>query len=96
MKNKFTYNGNCDLNDSNYEAFISEVFSYLIEEMNTVINEIVMYGMESKPVDSLATMDALLLYAREAHELSAENLAERYYLEVLYYSYSHHQLSFVF
>lgn len=85
VKNKFVYNGTCDLSDPNYESFISEVFSYLIEEMNTVINEIMTYGMEAKPVGSLAALDALLLYAREAYELNAETLAERYHLEVLLY-----------
>lgn len=82
-KNKFTYNGECDLSDPNYQSFISDVFSYLIEEMNTVINEIVTYGMESKPVGCLASLDFLLLYAKEACELNADGLAERYHLEVI-------------
>lgn len=82
VKSKFTYSGNCDLSDSNYQSFISEVFSYLIEEMNTVINEIVTYKLELKPINSLAALDELLLYAKEACELNADVLAERYHLEV--------------
>lgn len=86
VKNKFCYNGNCDLTDPTYQSFISDVFSYLIEEMNTVINEIVTYGMEEKPVGSFAALDALLLYAKEACELNADVLAERYHLEATTHS----------
>lgn len=82
VKDKFTYNGNCDLSDFKYQSFISDVFAYLIEEMNIVINEIVTYGLESKPIGSLAALDDLLLYAKEACELNAYVLAERYHLEV--------------
>lgn len=82
VKDKFAYSGRCDLTDSNYQSFISEVFAYLIKEMNTVLNEIVTYGLESKPVGSLAGLEALLLYAKEACELGADHLAERYHLEV--------------
>lgn len=82
VKDKFAYNGNCDVTNTNYQTFIAEVFSYLIEEMNIVINEIVTYGLESKPVGSIAALDALLLYAKEACELNADALAERYHLEV--------------
>lgn len=83
VKDKFSYNGNCDLADSSYQSFIADVFSYLIEEMNVVINEIVTYGMEAKPVGSFAALDALLLYAKEACELNADVLAERYHMEVI-------------
>lgn len=82
VKDKFSYKGKCDIKEPAYRTFISEVFSYLIEEVNTVMQDIVTYGMAPPPVGSLAALDSLLLYAKEACELNADTLAERYHLEV--------------
>lgn len=81
MNNNYTFKGRCDVNDKEYQNFISEVFVDLVGKVNGVLNEIVTYGTEAVPIGNLTALDPLFLYAKEACELCADTLAERYYLE---------------
>lgn len=63
---------------------MAEVYVYLVSEMHSVINDVVLTGkdFEHNKVLKLTKTDSLLVYAREATELAAFSLADRYYLEV--------------
>lgn len=82
VNNNYSYNGVYDIRDKTYQNFISEVFVDLVGRVNTILNEILTHGTESVPTGKLSALHPLLLYAKEASELSANALAERYYLEV--------------
>lgn len=51
--------------------------------MNSVLNEIAYTADQIATVDLKSAPDCLLFYAKEAAELGAYELAERYYLEVV-------------
>lgn len=82
INDKYNFNGTCDKDNKDYQNFISEVYVDLVSQMNSVLNEIVTYGMEPPAVGNLTALDAFLLYAKEASEVNADALADRYYLEV--------------
>lgn len=50
--------------------------------MNSVLNELINSGTEVSSMKSMKSFKPLLLYAREACEIGATLLADRYYLEV--------------
>ncbi|KAF2902345.1 hypothetical protein ILUMI_03836 [Ignelater luminosus] len=81
VNDKLPYTGDFNRNSKEYQNFIAEVYSYLITEMNGVLNELTSSGAESSPKSPLMGLDSLLLYAREASAIGANLLADRYYLE---------------
>lgn len=50
--------------------------------MNSVMNQLTNTSSEMFSVKVTSNVDAILFYAREALELGADILAERYYLQV--------------
>lgn len=54
----------------------------MVDQMNSALNEIAYTANEIATVDLKSTPDSLLFYAKEAAELGAYELAERYYVEV--------------
>lgn len=82
VNDKYSFDGSSDRSQAEYQSLVAEIYVDLVSQMHTVLNEIVNYGLGPKPVGTLAALDHLLLYAKEACEMNADSLAERYYIEV--------------
>lgn len=65
-----------------YQNLVSELYVYLINEMNKVINLMVLCDERRPPIMPKEDATLWLLYAKEACELGAYELAKRYHLQV--------------
>ncbi|KAF5302305.1 hypothetical protein FQA39_LY10344 [Lamprigera yunnana] len=82
VSEKHPYVGNRDTNSKEYQTFIASVYSNLVKQVNAIINETYKSGVEIKSTPkSLSHEEALHFYAKEACELGATLLADRYFLE---------------
>ncbi|KAF5285616.1 hypothetical protein FQR65_LT13097 [Abscondita terminalis] len=82
INEKKPYVGDTSSNSKEYQDFISNMYTDLVKHTNSLVNELCNTGVEIKStVKLLPDSELLFLYAKEACELRAILLADRYYLE---------------
>lgn len=65
------------------QAFLSELYVYLVDQMHVALNQVLCQQSPSPPLPSFTTSEQLLLFAREAEQNGDYNLASTYYKERL-------------
>ncbi|XP_034987278.1 cilia- and flagella-associated protein 70 isoform X2 [Zootoca vivipara] len=65
------------------QAFLSELYVYLVDQMHVALNQVLSQQTPSPPPPSFTTSEQLRLFAREAEKNRDYNLAATYYQERL-------------
>nr|XP_028562025.1 cilia- and flagella-associated protein 70 isoform X1 [Podarcis muralis]XP_028562026.1 cilia- and flagella-associated protein 70 isoform X1 [Podarcis muralis]XP_028562027.1 cilia- and flagella-associated protein 70 isoform X1 [Podarcis muralis] len=65
------------------QAFLSELYVYLVDQMHVALNQVLSQQTPSPPPPSFTTSEQLRLFAREAQNNGDYNLAATYYQERL-------------
>lgn len=69
-------------NSVEYQIFVSDIYTFLINEMNKIVNIMTMCQIEQPPELPTPDTTLMLFYAKEACELGAYELAKKYHLQV--------------